>query len=192
MVRAFVVDKMPVTVYDSMEAAGSAAARDLAAILCESVANSGIASIIVATGNSQLSFYAALRTMPDLSWDRIVIFHMDEYLGLSDQHPASFRRQLREKLVESVHPRAFYGLAGDASNPEEELRRYAMLLRQYPPVACVLGIGENGHIAFNDPPADFETHDDLALVVLDEASRHQQVGEGHFSHIEEVPQSAMT
>jgi glucosamine-6-phosphate deaminase len=192
VVHAFVVDKMPVSVFDSIDAMGAAAARDLAAILRESVAKSGYASIIVATANSQLSFYAALRALPDIPWDRITVFHMDEYLGLSDQHPASFRQRLRENLIDVVRPRAFHALAGDAANPEEEIRRYAALLRQQPPVACVLGIGENGHLAFNDPPADFETHEDLAVVVLDELSRRQQVGEGHFSHTDEVPRSAIT
>jgi glucosamine-6-phosphate deaminase len=117
---------------------------------------------------------------------------MDEYLGMSDQHPASFPRYIREKLVDHVDPRAFYPMHGDAPDVEAELARYAALLEAHPPDACVLGIGENGHLAFNDPPADFETGEVIHVVELDRRCRMQQVGEGHFATLDEVPQRAVS
>lgn len=192
MARTFVSDKMRVSVYDSNETMGTAAARDLAALLREEAARSDDVSIILATGNSQLSFMAALRARPDISWDKMTVFHMDEYIGMSVQHPASFRRYLREKLVDVVHPRAFHGLAGDAPDVGAEIARYTALLQQHRPIACVLGMGENGHLAFNDPPADFQTRQLLAVVTLDEVCRRQQVGEGHFAAMDDVPRQAIT
>jgi glucosamine-6-phosphate deaminase len=117
---------------------------------------------------------------------------MDEYLGMSATHPASFRRYLREKLVDVVHPLAFYGVEGDAPDVEAEMARYTALLEQYAPVACVLGIGENGHLAFNDPPADFATPRVIQVVNMAESARRQQVGEGHFATLDDVPLQALT
>jgi len=192
MARTFVTDKMRVRVYDSNETMGAAAARDLAALLRDGAASGDDISIILATGNSQLSFMAALRARPDIPWDKITVFHMDEYSGMSAQHPASFRRFLREKLVDVVHPRAFHGLAGDAPDRGVEIARYTALLQQHRPIACVLGMGENGHLAFNDPPADFQTRQLLAVVTLDGVCRRQQVGEGHFATMDDVPRQAIT
>jgi glucosamine-6-phosphate deaminase len=185
-------DRLQATIYDSNEVLGAAAAQDLADILRSTIAREGKAAIILATGNSQLSFMQALRTQPGIAWDKVTIFHMDEYLGMSDQHPASFRRYLREKLVDFVKPGAFHGIQGDAADPGAELERYAALLEKHKPVACVLGIGENGHLAFNDPPAKFHTDKDIHIVTLTEACRMQQVGEGHFPSLEDVPEQAMT
>lgn len=192
MARTFVSDKMRVSVYDSNDIMGAAAARDLAALLREGAARSDDVSIILATGNSQLSFMAALRARPDIPWDKMTVFHMDEYIGMSAHHPASFRRYLREKLVDVVHPRAFHELAGDAPDVGAEIARYTALLHQHRPIACVLGMGENGHLAFNDPPADFQTRQLLAVVTLDEVCRRQQVGEGHFAATDDVPRQAIT
>jgi glucosamine-6-phosphate deaminase len=190
--RSLQYDQMQVTIYDSNEAMGAAAADDLEQILRQAVTERGEAAVILATGNSQLTFLKALRGKQDLPWDKISIFHMDEYLGMSDQHPASFRRFIREKLNEVVQPRAFYGLAGDAADLEAEMARYSELLQAHRPVACVMGIGENGHIAFNDPPADFETGALIHVVSLDERARRQQVGEGHFPNLEAVPRQALS
>ena len=112
---------------------------------------------------------------------------MDEYVGLSEDHPASFRRYLMEHIVERVHPTAFYGIRGDAPDLAAEVARYRALLELEEPDLCVLGIGENGHLAFNDPPADFETDEVVHLVTLDERCRQQQVNEGFFPNIEAVP-----
>lgn len=187
-----IYDRMPVTVYTDATALGAAAARDLAAIINQAIAANGEAAIILATGNSQLSFFRALRARDDIDWDCVRVFHMDEYLGMDETHPASFRRYLREQLVNIVHPCAFYGIEGDTHDVAEECRRYGALLESYPPVACVLGIGENGHLAFNDPPADFTTDKTIHVVALDAACRRQQVGEGHFPDLAAVPTHALT
>src|SRR3712207_2882885 len=114
MMRTMQYDQLQVTIYDSNQELGAAAAGDLAQILKAAIAERGEASIILATGNSQLAFMQALRVRPDIAWDKLTVFHMDEYLGMSEEHPASFRRYLRRQLVDVVHPRAFYGIAGDA------------------------------------------------------------------------------
>ncbi len=186
------VEKMQVEIYESNEALGRAAADDLAEILHAAIAARGQVAVILATGNSQLAFLHALRDTPGVPWNQVTVFHMDEYLGLSAQHPASFRRFHREHLVEAVHPHAFYGIQGDTSDVQAEMVRYAVLLDQYQPVACVLGIGENGHLAFNDPPADFSTREMIHIVTLDQVSRQQQVGEGHFASLDQVPRRAIS
>jgi len=117
---------------------------------------------------------------------------MDEYLGMEASHPASFRRYLHEKIVDFIHPENFFGIEGDTLNIEAELARYESLLQDYRPVACVLGIGENGHLAFNDPPADFETDEPYIIVELDERCRGQQLGEGWFETLEDVPGRAIS
>ena len=185
-------DRLPVAVYDANEDLGAAAAGDLAAILARTIAERGEAAVILATGNSQLAFLRALRGRADVDWQRVRVLHMDEYLGMDERHPASFRRYLREQLVDAVRPLAFYGIAGDAPDAAAELRRYAGLLAEHAPAACVLGIGENGHLAFNDPPADFGTGEAIHVVALDEACRRQQVGEGHFPSLEAVPTHAIS
>lgn len=183
---------LSVTVDDSAQAMGARAAADLAHVLNAELAARGEAALIVATGNSQLPFMEALCVRDDLAWDRISIFHMDEYLGMSDAHPASFRRYVREKLIDRVRPRAFYGLQGDATDSAAEIARYTALLQEHQPVAVVMGIGENGHLAFNDPPADFETRAFVHIVELDRACRMQQVGEGHFPNLDATPTHALS
>ena len=192
MARLTQVDAMTVAVFDSAAALGRAAAIDFAAIVHRAVTDRGEAAAIFATGNSQLSFLHALADMPGIPWDRITAFHMDEYLGMGEDHPASFRRFLREKLTAVFHPRATYGIDADAQELEAELACYAALLDAYQPVICVLGIGENGHLAFNDPPADFHTRETIHVVALDEACRRQQVGEGHFASLDLVPTQAVS
>lgn len=189
-IRATKAEQMPVMIFESNDALGARAADDLAEILMQAVAKDGQASVILATGNSQLSFIKALRVKEGVPWDKIVVFHMDEYKGMSDQHPASFPKYIREKLTDIVHPRAFYPVLGKAPDPEAELQRYTDLLNQHPPVACVLGIGENGHLAFNDPPADFNTTELIHVVDLALRCRQQQVGEGHFATVDDVPEQA--
>ncbi len=184
--------ELTVQLFDTPAALGAKAAEDLAATLKESIARRGFASIVVATGNSQLEFMAALRRREDVEWDKVLVFHMDEYLGMSDRHPASFQRYIREKLTDVVRPRTFFGIRGDTQDVAGELRRYTGLLKEYPPDACVMGIGENGHLAFNDPPADFGTTETIHVVRLDDACRMQQVGEGHFAKLKEVPEDALS
>ena len=185
-------DRLAVQAYESNQALGAAAAADLAEILRAEVNARMAAAIIVATGNSQLSFMEALAATADIPWERITVFHMDEYLGMKESHPASFRRYLHEKLVDVVHPHAFYGLVGDAADVPAEMKRYATALKEHQPVACVMGIGENGHLAFNDPPASFDTPEAIHVVALAQTARQQQVGEGHFAALAEVPTHAVT
>ena len=190
--KTFDCDKMPVKIFDTNQALGEAAATDLGKILEEQIAEYGQAAVIFATGNSQLSFFRALRQLEGILWNKVTIFHMDEYLGMKASHPASFRRYLHENIVDFVRPEKFFGIEGDTVNIEAELTRYESLLQDYQPVACVLGIGENGHLAFNDPPADFKAKDDIQVVKLAQSARQQQVGEGHFASLEDVPKQAIT
>jgi glucosamine-6-phosphate deaminase len=180
--------RMEVGIFESNAAMGRTAAGDLARILRQAIAERGETAIIVATGNSQLTFMDE----SGIAWDRISIFHMDEYLDMSEEHPASFRRFIREKLAGPVQARRFYGIRGDANDIEAEIALYTRLLEEHRPVACVLGIGENGHLAFNDPPADFATQRAMAPVTLAESARRQQVGEGHFPTLADVPTRALT
>jgi glucosamine-6-phosphate deaminase len=183
---------LPVATFADGAGLGARAAADLAPVIGASIAQRGLASLIVATGNSQLQFMAALRQRRDIDWGKVLIFHMDEYLGMSEDHPASFRRYLRQNLVNWVNPRAFYGIDGEAQDVAAEMQRYRDLLAQHPPDACIMGIGENGHLAFNDPPADFHTAEVIHIVKLDEACRRQQVGEGHFPTLADVPTEALS
>jgi glucosamine-6-phosphate deaminase len=146
-----------------------------------------------ATGNSQLAFVDALTTdTPGVAWSDVVAFHMDEYVGVGPDHPAGFQRWIRERIADRVRLRDVQYIDGLAE-PDAECERYAALLLRFPLDLCCLGIGENGHLAFNDPPfADFDDPLDLKVVELDEASRRQQVSEGHFATVEDVPRQAMT
>jgi len=149
--------------------------------------------MIVATGNAQYDVVKGLVETTGLDWGKIEIFHMDEYVGLPDSHPASFRLWIKTRLVDQVHPRVAHYIAGDAADAAAECRRYTELLLESPIDVCLLGIGENGHIAFNDPHvADFHDPATVKLVELDERCRQQQVGEGHFASLAEVPREALT
>lgn len=181
-----------VFVCESNAEVGATAAADLAILLREAVAERGRASVIMATGNSQLSLYEALCWLPDVPWDRVSIFHMDEYTGMREDHPQSFRRYMHEKLVDAVQPAAFFGIEGDAHDIEGELARYGALLEAHNPDVCVLGIGENGHLAFNDPPADFDDARLVKVVTLIDSARQQQVNEDHFPDLASTPAQAIT
>jgi len=191
-VRRFTAGEMEVRVSEDPASMGADAADALVDIIREAVAARGTASIILATGNSQLPFIASLRARSGVPWDKVRVFHMDEYLGMSADHPASFRRYMHDQLIDIVHPLAFYGVMGDATDTEAELQRYAELLRAYPADACVMGIGENGHLAFNDPPAVIWTYKMIHVVDLVESCRMQQVGEGHFRTLADVPTRALS
>ncbi len=192
-VRNFQIGKARVGIYPTPRETGEAAAQEAAEILRGALAQHGSARIIVGTGNSQLDMVNALVVAPGLNWRRIEVFHMDEYVGMSEEHPASFRRWLRTHLVDIVHPGEAHYLNGAAADIARECERYAALLHESPIDICFLGFGENGHIAFNDPGvADF--HDPLAVkrVTMDERCRRQQVGEGHFPSIDAMPSEALT
>jgi glucosamine-6-phosphate deaminase len=188
-----VVDTLRVRVFPDPRALAAAAAADASAHLRDAIAARGVAHAMFATGNSQFEFLDALVLDDTIDWTSVIGFHMDEYVGIGANHPASFRRYLRERLVERVPFAAFHFLEGDAVDVDAECERYSTLLRDHPLDLCCLGIGENGHLAFNDPPvADFDDPLDVKVVELDEACRRQQVGEGHFPDIPTVPTHAIT
>lgn len=157
------------------------------------IAQRGGAAAILATGNSQVRFLNLLAKSGGVDWSKVTLFHMDEYLGLSPDHPASFRRYMREKVESIVRPKVFHYLAGDADLPLDECARYTALLKAQPIDLCCLGIGENGHLAFNDPHVcRFDDPHWVKLVSLDVPCRTQQVKEGHFPNFEAVPPYAYT
>ncbi len=173
-------------------ALADAAAADAAAIVRDAVAARGQAHVMFASGNSQLDFLDRLTADAAMPWTAVIGFHMDEYVGIGPDHPASFARYMRDRIVARTAIARFHVLDGTAP-PADECARYAGLLDALPLDLCVMGIGENGHLAFNDPPvADFEDPVALKVVRLDDACRRQQVGEGHFRDVEAVPATAIT
>jgi len=183
---------MNVKIFSSRLELAQAAASDAASLIREAISARGQAYVIAATGTSQFEFLDALVRQPDIDWGRVNFFHLDEYVGLPKTHPASFRRYLQERIVDRIQPRAFHFLNGDAPDPSAECLRVGELISQHKIDAAFVGIGENGHLAFNDPPADFETEEPYLIVDLDEACRRQQVGEGWFESIEAVPVQAIS
>jgi glucosamine-6-phosphate deaminase len=193
MTSCFDVDRLAVRVFDDDRELGAAAAADAAATIGDAVSSRGVAHVMLATGNSQFAFLDALVARDDVDWGAVIAFHMDEYVDLAPSHPASFQRYMRERVAARVPVREFHYLQGDAPDAGAEAERYAALLRAHPLDLCCLGIGENGHLAFNDPPvADFDDPLDVKIVELDDACRRQQVGEGHFGTVADVPAQAIT
>lgn len=183
---------MQTLVFPGRREMAEAAAGRAAALLRSAIEARGGARAIAATGASQFDFLDALCATPGIDWPKVCFFHLDEYVGLRDTHPASFRRYLRERIVERVRPGAFHFVAGDAADPGAECRRVGALLAEAPVDVAFVGIGENGHLAFNDPPADFETEEPYLVLALDEACRRQQLGEGWFPRFEDVPARAIS
>lgn len=182
---------MNVTIGKSKVEMGQAAADQAASVLRGQIAEHGQAHLILATGASQFEMLAAL-VRADVDWSRVVAFHLDEYLGLPITHPASFRKYLQERFVDQVASlRQFHFIDGEADGHAECCRLAAEIGKVEIDVACV-GIGENGHLAFNDPPADFETAEPYLVVELDEACRRQQLGEGWFPTLDAVPRRAIS
>ena len=182
---------MIVKVFDDKHSLGKAAAEQASAAVRSAIHDSGCARIIVATGTSQLEFLDALTNAKNIDWQRVEMFHLDEYIGLPMSHPASFRKYLFERLIHKVNLAKYHLLDGD-SDPAEVVRRVGEALRSAPVDVAFVGIGENGHLAFNDPPADFQTEEPYLIVELDEACLRQQVGEGWFANISEVPRRAIS
>lgn len=182
-----------VTIFPERAAAGAAAAADGARHIRAALASRGTATLVLATGSSQFETLDALVRTAGIDWSRVTVFHLDEYVGLPAGHPASFRRYLRERFVDRVpHLRRFVAIEGDAEIPDEEISRLCALLAPETIDVCFAGIGENGHLAFNDPPADFETDAPYLRVALDEACRRQQLNEGWFPTLSDVPRHAIS
>ena len=190
----FQIENLKIEVYPTQKDAGFAAARAAAEELKRlSRQEKDAIGVIFATGASQLEMLRALVKIPDVPWDRVCGFHMDEYVGIAPDHRASFRFYLRNELTEKVKMRRFYEVDGNASDPDKYCQDYARLLREAHPQLCLLGIGENGHLAFNDPGvADFNDPCDVKIVALDDECKQQQVAEGWFGSTAEVAAQAMT
>ena len=183
---------MDVHVHDTKRTTSEHAAVRAAELLETTVEDNGHASFVAATGASQFDFLDVLTDAPDIDWDRTTMFHLDEYIGISETHPASFRKYMRERLISEVHPGTVYLVDGDAPDPQAECDRLNTAIEDAGLDVAFIGIGENGHLAFNDPPADFETTDPFIVVELDEACRRQQLGEGWFDTIDDVPERAIS
>jgi glucosamine-6-phosphate deaminase len=192
-VQHYQVEKLKIEIHPTREGAGAAAAKSAASSMLQLAQTDPVFAVIFATGASQLDMLQSLTKTPGLPWDQIRGFHMDEYVGLSTDHPASFRRYLRENLTRKVKMKEFFEIDGTAPDPEKFCKDYAALLRAANPQLCLLGIGENGHLAFNDPGvADFHDPLDVKIVQLDATCRHQQAAEGWFKSLEEVSERAVT
>jgi glucosamine-6-phosphate deaminase len=188
----FKKDKLTVKIFPGKNEMGKAAANSVAERLNAAIAEKDFANLILATGASQFQFLEHLQQQA-IDWKKITVFHLDEYMGMPVTHPASFRKYLKERILEKVQPKQVYYLNGDAPDIEAEVLRYENLLKEHPiDIACI-GIGENGHIAFNDPPvADFNDPKLVKVVELDEACRKQQLGEGWFPTLDDVPTHALS
>jgi glucosamine-6-phosphate deaminase len=183
---------MKIDIFNNRGELGSAAAERAILLLDDAIRKKGSAAFIAATGASQFEFLEALtkdRTRVD--WSRTTMFHLDEYLGLPAGHPASFRGYLRERLIDRVCPGKVFLIDGEA-DPARELARLNSAISGFQIDVAFTGIGENGHLAFNDPPADFATADPYIVVDLDERCRKQQLGEGWFNTLESVPRRAIS
>jgi len=185
-------EKLKIEVYNNTEELGKAAAISVANKLNDAISEKGFANLILATGASQFSFLEHLQ-MQEIDWKKITVFHLDEYKGMPVTHPASFRKYLKERILDKVQPKEVYYLEGDAADIEVAVAKYEGLLKTHPVDVGCIGIGENGHIAFNDPPvADFNDPKLVKVVELDEACRKQQLGEGWFPAFEDVPTHALS
>jgi glucosamine-6-phosphate deaminase len=182
---------MVIKVFPDRKSLGKAAAGQAATAIRRAILDRGQARVVAATAASQAEFLEALVREPDIDWSRVEVFHLDEYIGLPVTHPGSFRKMLLEQLVQKTGITKFHLLDGDA-DPAEVVTRVGRALASSPIDIEFLGIGENGHIAFNDPPADFETEAPYLVVNLDEACRRQQVGEAWFVDISQVPKQAIS
>jgi glucosamine-6-phosphate deaminase len=182
---------LKIRIFADSKSLGAAAAAQAAAILQTAIAERGTARIIAATGASQFAFLEALTATPGIDWSRVEMFHLDEYIGLPVTHPASFRRYLHERLISKTGLIRYHLLDGER-DPQAVCEAVGKELNAAPVNVAFVGIGENGHLAFNDPPADFETDEPYLIVTLDAACRRQQVGEGWFADLPEVPTQAIS
>jgi len=180
-------------VYETSLEMAAAAADHAAEAIKNAIETNGYANIILATGASQIEMLGELTAVAWLDWSKVTMFHLDEYIGLGPDHPAGFGKYLRERFVDKVGSlKAAHFVDGDADDPQQECKRIGELIKEHPIDVALIGIGENGHLAFNDPPADFETEEPYIIVELDEKCRKQQLGEGWFETLEQVPRRAIS
>lgn len=193
LAKIFPVDALTVRLYDRADELSADAAKIAQRYLQNLLTQQDTATVILATGNSQIEFLSKLVNLGEIDWSRIVFFHLDEYLGIDANHPASFRRYLRERVEQKVNLAAFHYIEGDTVQPLAECDRYTKLLLSQPIDLCCLGLGGNGHLAFNEPSvANFEDTYYIKLVKLELSTRQQQVSQGYFTEIADVPQYAFT
>jgi glucosamine-6-phosphate deaminase len=191
--RQFQVGPLQVYVYETKEALGMDAARTAGVLIQQAIRKRGRARLLFSAANSQLEMVENLTGNAGIDWNAVEVFHVDEYVGLSLSHPASFGGWLKRNLVNRVHPANVHYMAGDAKDVAKECRRYAEALSDAPIDVSFLGIGENGHIGFNDPhAADFSDPQTMKVVTLDEKCRLQQVREGHWPSLASVPPAGIT
>jgi glucosamine-6-phosphate deaminase len=190
--ESFEIDAINVQIHADKYELGRSAARFVGQIIAQSIRDQESARVIFATGASQYEFLDALCALANVDWRRVTAFHLDEYLNLPVEHPASFRKYLQDRLFSLLPFGAVHLLDGNAADPQAECARYSELLTAAPIDLACIGIGENAHLAFNDPPADFAASALVHVVTLDTACRQQQVGEGHFASLDEVPQQALS
>jgi glucosamine-6-phosphate deaminase len=171
---------------------GQRAGSSGAQLIRDAIQTQGFANLILATGTSQFETINQLLTEEGIDWSHVTVFHLDEYIGLPITHPASFRKYLLERFIQFVPNLRAYHLIDGEKDPQTECERLSQLIDQHPIDVAFVGIGENGHLAFNDPPADFETEKPYLIVHLDHACRMQQLGEGWFSNLESVPSQAIS
>ncbi|HDS06043.1 MAG TPA: glucosamine-6-phosphate deaminase [Bacteroides sp.] len=184
---------MRIEISANREEMGESAAGEAAKVIISAIEKRGYATIVLATGTSQFEVLHHLVSHPGVDWSRVTMFHLDEYVGMTETHPASFRKYIMERFIRKVPAlEAYHLIDGGRLEPLEECRRLNGIISNYQVDLAMVGIGENGHLAFNDPPADFETTDPYILVPLDEACRKQQMGEGWFETLEEVPERAIS
>src|SRR2546423_3900506 len=182
---------MVLKLFRDKRALAAAAAEQAGTSICHAITEHGKARIVTATGASQFEFLEALTNLPAIDWKQVEMFHLHEYIGLPASHPASFSNYLQQRLIQKTGITQHHLLNGDG-DPAEVIRRPSQTLRQAPVDVAFVGVGENGHLAFNDPPADFETEEEYLIVTLDEACRRQQLGEGWFATLADIPQRAIS
>lgn len=193
ILRDFMCDCLHVCVFDTRAAMGERAGHDVCTCIKNLLAEKDEINVMFAAAPSQNETLATLVADPDIAWERVNAFHMDEYVGLDPTHPAGFRNFLKRAIFDQKPFKSIHLLNGNAENVEEEAARYDRLLREHPLDVCILGVGENGHIAFNDPPvADFDDKAYVKIVELEERCRIQQVNDGCFAQVEQVPTHALT
>jgi glucosamine-6-phosphate deaminase len=187
------VDSLCIEIYADREKMGAAAAQAVAKRMGDVIVEKGSVTVVFAAAPSQNEFLATLSSLEGINWHQVIAFHMDEYIGLPADAPQSFGYFLRERLFDLVTPGTVHYLNGGTPNPEEECRRYAALLEAHPVDIVCAGIGENGHLAFNDPPvANFADPLKVKVVALDDTCRMQQVHDGCFPDFDSVPTHALT
>jgi glucosamine-6-phosphate deaminase len=180
-------------IFRTKQQLGKAAAKAAAEKIENAIKTKGSANIILATGASQFEILAELVNAEGIDWSNVTMFHLDEYIGLSPDHPASFRKYIKERFVSKIGSlKAVHFVNGSAADPQAECDRLNQIIADHPIDLALVGIGENGHLAFNDPPADFDTDQPYIIVNLDQRCRKQQLGEGWFKSLEDVPTQAIS